>query len=163
MPGRFGRCGQKSGEPLGLCFRGEGRRMTAAREAIIAVLEKSSEHLSADDVYVKVHRIYPRIGLTTVYRNLELLAESKVLAKCDFGDGRARYELIRTVDGEKEHHHHLVCTTCGGVTNYSEFIDEELQFLRRAEKGLSKKYDFHIAAHLIQFYGTCRKCSGLKK
>jgi Fur family transcriptional regulator, ferric uptake regulator len=163
MPGRFGRCRQKKNDALGCCFRGDGRRMTAAREAIIAVLEKSSEHLSAEDVYVKVHRIYPRIGLTTVYRNLEFLTDSNVLAKCDFGDGRARYELIRTANGEKEHHHHLVCTTCGRVINYSEFIDEELQFLKRAEKGLSKKYDFQIADHLIQFYGTCQTCAGSKK
>lgn len=162
MQNRYRKCQREARQDIGYCFRGAGRRMTAAREAIVCVLEKTSEHLSAEDVYLKVHGIYPSIGLTTVYRNLELLTERGVLAKCDFGDGKARYELIRTIAGEKEHHHHLVCTTCGRVINYSEFIDEELQFLKRAEKGLSKKYAFQISDHLIQFYGTCQQCAGSK-
>jgi Fur family ferric uptake transcriptional regulator len=47
---------------------------------------------------------------------------------------------------------------CKRVINYTEFIDEELEFLKRAEKGLSKKYNFEIKSHLFQFYGLCDKC-----
>jgi Fur family ferric uptake transcriptional regulator len=137
--------------------------MTAPREAIVSVLEASKEHLSAEDVYLKVHDQYPRIGLTTVYRNLELLLHMGILSKFAFGDGRARYELKHGPDGEAVHHHHLVCRECGRVINYTEFIDEELAFLKLAEKGLAKKYAFEIDDHLIQFLGRCEKCQSKKK
>ncbi len=158
-----GRCRGRQGEGLCGCFKGEGRRMTASREAIVSVLEETREHLSAEDVYFQVHKKYPRIGLTTVYRNLELLVEMGVLSKFAFGDGRARYELKLAVDGAEEHHHHLVCTECGKVINYSDFMDEEKKFLRLAEKGLAKKYDFEITDHVIQFLGHCKKCTNKKK
>ncbi|MDP8212443.1 MAG: transcriptional repressor, partial [Candidatus Zapsychrus exili] len=77
--------------------------------------------------------------------------------KFDFGDGRARYELSEGPKGAR-HHHHLVCTSCGRVVDYTDFIDEEVELLNQTEKGLSKKYDFKITNHLIQFYGLCSEC-----
>ena len=77
--------------------------------------------------------------------------------KYDFGDGRARYELAEGPKGGR-HHHHLVCTSCGRVVDYTDFIDEEIELLQKTEKGLSKKYNFKITDHLIQFYGLCDKC-----
>ena len=164
MTDRRGRrqCGRPRGSRLGSCFRGEGYRMTAAREAILNVFENSREHLSAEDVYHRVHTNYPRIGLTTVYRNLELLEGIGVLSKFEFGDGRARYELNSGPQGSGDHHHHLICKACGRIINYAEFIDEELDFLKRAEKGLSKKYNFIISDHIIQFMGTCQTCLNRK-
>ena len=75
--------------------------MTAPREAILSVLNKTSKHLSAEDVYMAVHKIYPTVGLTTVYRTLELLVHMGLVFKFDFGDGRARYELSKGPKGEK--------------------------------------------------------------
>jgi Fur family ferric uptake transcriptional regulator len=77
--------------------------------------------------------------------------------KFDFGDGRARYELSEGPKGAR-HHHHLVCTNCGRVIDYTDFIDDEFELLGRAEKGLSKKFNFKITNHLIQFYGLCDRC-----
>jgi len=136
-------------------FRGRGYRITVPRKAIVDVLHKKRGHLSAEDIYIEVHRLYPQIGLTTVYRTLELLTEMGLVFKFDFGDKKARYELSESVKGE---HHHLICTRCRRVINYSEFIDEEIEFLKRAEKGLAKKYNFSINSHIIQFYGVCDKC-----
>ncbi|RKY41030.1 MAG: transcriptional repressor [Candidatus Makaraimicrobium thalassicum] len=137
-------------------FRGGGYRLTVPRQAILNVLSRTSRHLSAEDIYLEVHKVHPHVGLTTVYRTLELLAEMGMIFKFDFGDGRARYELS---EGPKSaHHHHLICTGCRRVIDYSGFMDEELEFLKRAEKGLAKKYDFEIKSHLIQFYGLCDKC-----
>ena len=138
-------------------FSGFGYRMTVPRQAILDILSKTSEHLSAEDVYKAVHKIYSHVGLTTVYRTLELLVQIGLVFKFDFGDGRSRYELSEGPKGER-HHHHLVCTDCGRVIDYTDFIDEEIELLNQTEKGLSKKYNFKITNHLIQFYGLCDKC-----
>ena len=138
-------------------FRGCGYRMTVPREEILNALSKTFKHLSAEDVYMSVHKTYSNLGLTTVYRTLELLVQMGLVFKFDFGDGRARYELSEGPKGER-HHHHLVCTSCNRVVDYTDFIDEEVELLNQTEKGLSKKYNFEITNHLIQFYGQCSRC-----
>jgi Fur family ferric uptake transcriptional regulator len=138
-------------------FKECGYRLTVSREAILDTLSKTSKHLSAEDIYFTVHKKYPNIGLTTVYRTLELLVQSGLIFKFDFGDGRARYELSEGLHN-KPHHHHLVCTNCSRVIDYTDFIDEEIELLNRTEKELSKKFNFKITNHLIQFYGLCDKC-----
>jgi len=108
---------------------------------------------------MKVYPRHPHIGLTTVYRTLDVLSDIGLVYKFDFGDGRARYELAEGPKGIN-HHHHLVCTSCNRVVDYTDFIDEEVELLKETEKGLSKKYDFRITNHLIQFYGLCGSCAG---
>ena len=158
MRGRGGRGGRGGGGPLWWenRFRGCGYRVTVPRQAILDVLGKTSRHLSAEDIYLEVHKIYPNVGLTTVYRTLELLVQMGLVLKFDFGDGRARYELTEGPKGV--HHHHLICMNCKRVIDYTDFVDEEAEFLKRAEKGLAKKYKFEIKGHLIRFYGLCEKC-----
>ena len=80
-----------------------------------------------------------------------------VVSKFDFGDGRARYELAGKTESEN-HHHHLVCINCNRVINYTDFVDEEVEFLKKTENALSKKYNFEIKDHVIQFYGLCDQC-----
>ena len=138
-------------------LRGRGYRITVPRQIILEVLSRTSRHLSAEDIYIEVHRIYPQVGLTTVYRTLELLMRMGLIYKFDFGDGRARYELAEGPQGEL-HHHHLICRGCGRVVDYTDFIEEEVDLLQKTEKGLSKKYNFKIQSHLIQFYGLCAEC-----
>ena len=142
-------------------FRGCGYRITLAREAILEVLSRANQHLSAEDIYIKVHPMYPNIGLTTVYRTLDVLVDLGLVFKFDFGDKRARYELAEGPKGA-HHHHHLICTNCKRVIDYTDFIDEEVELLNQTEKGLSKKYNFMITNHLIQFYGLCDKCNNKK-
>jgi Fur family ferric uptake transcriptional regulator len=138
-------------------FKGGGHRLTAPRQAILGVLSKTSEHLSAEEIYMAVHKTYPAIGLTTIYRTLDLLVAMGVIVKFDFGDKRARYELAEGLQG-KRHHHHLLCTQCGKIIEYTDFMEEEKELLGRTEKGLSKKFNFKITNHIIQFYGLCDKC-----
>lgn len=138
-------------------FRGFGYRMTVARQAILDILSRTSKHLSAEEIYHEIYKIYPSTGLATVYRTVELLVQIGLVNKFDFGDGRARYELEIGVEN-KEHHHHLVCMVCRRVIDYTDFIDDEVELLTKTEKGLSKKYNFKIKKHIIQFYGICDKC-----
>lgn len=138
-------------------FRGRGYRITMGREAILEVLTDADKHLSAEEIYTKVRTRCPAVGLTTVYRTLEILVTMGIVFKFDFGDGRARYELT---EGSQRgtHHHHLICTRCKRVIDYTDFIDDELVFLRKAEKGLSDKYRFAITNHQLSFYGLCDRC-----
>ena len=127
------------------------------REAILEVLTDADKHLSAEEIYKEVRTRCPAVGLTTVYRTLEILVAMGIVFKFDFGDGRARYELT---EGSQRgtHHHHLICTRCKRVIDYTDFIDDELAFLRKAEKGLSDKYRFTITNHQLSFYGLCDRC-----
>lgn len=137
-------------------FRGHVSRWTIPREAILNLLNRTSKHLSAKEIYASLHRINPGIGLTTVYRTLDLLAKAGVINKIDIGEGQSRYEF-RSGD-KKEHHHHLICTKCGKITDYSDFMDEELELVKKTEKNLSKKYNFIVHDHNIEFYGLCENC-----
>jgi len=141
-------------------LKARGYRMTTGREAVISVLADAAngDHLSAEDIYVKLNRSNPAIGLTSVYRTLDLLVRLAIAHKFDFGDGRARYELAEGPRGVR-HHHHLVCTQCGTIVDYDDFIGEELKLLRRTERGLAKKFGFRITGHVMQFYGLCGGCN----
>lgn len=127
-----------------------GHKMTPQRWAIISIfLMNKGRHLSADDVYGCLKETYPNNGIATVYRTLELLEQIEVLKRLEFGDGRARFELA---DEDAHHHHHLVCTNCGTIT---EFEDDLLDSL---EGAIEKKTGFKIRDHVAKFYGLCAKC-----
>lgn len=143
------RCGQK--------LEGCGFRLTSGREAIIDILSNSAEHMSAEDIFMALREANPGIGLTTVYRTLELLEQTGIVSKFDFGHGRAKYELTEEY-GKKKHHHHLVCRNCGTIIDYSDFLEDELAYISKTEKGLQKKYGFTIENHLISFTGLCANC-----
>lgn len=139
-------------------MRGCGFRITEGRETILNVLINTPDkHLSAEDIYGLIREKNPTIGLTTVYRTLEILVDMGMVFKFDFGDKRARYELIQG-SAEDHHHHHLVCTACHRIIDYTDFIDEEVELLKKTEKGLSEKYQFDIKNHVIQFFGICNTC-----
>jgi len=120
-------------------------------------MSRKEGHLSVDEVFAAVRKQCPGVGLVTVYRTLTLLVEMGLLSCHEFGDGRARYEMIRGTK-EESHHHHLVCTVCKRVVDYRDFIDEEVQLLKKIEAGLSKKFHFRITEHVIEFYGRCERC-----
>ncbi|MDW7674852.1 MAG: Fur family transcriptional regulator [Bacillota bacterium] len=125
-------------------------KITPQRRIILKVfLDNLEHHLSAEEIYNIVKETHPEIGLATVYRTLDLLAELEVLQRVNFGDGRSRYEFS---DREVHHHHHLICLGCGEVT---EFDDDKLEVL---EKTISEKSSFKIVDHQLKFYGYCNKC-----
>jgi Fur family ferric uptake transcriptional regulator len=138
-------------------IRKSGYRITSGRKAILEVLSELRGHLSAEDVYIKVHDNYPAIGLASVYRTLQMLVNVGIVFKFDFGDGRARYELVECPSGQN-HHHHFICTSCGRIIDHSDFIEVELAFLKKVEEGLMAKYGLRITNHNLQFQGLCDRC-----
>ena len=129
--------------------------MTLPRRIILDLLSKSEGHLLAKDIYIKINNKFPDIGLTTVYRTLDLLVQKGMINKFDLGEGQSRYELAWDF---KEHHHHLVCTECGKMIDYNDFIIDEIKFFDGIQKFLSKKYNFTIKNHEVYFYGICNSC-----
>jgi Fur family ferric uptake transcriptional regulator len=137
-------------------FRENVSRWTLPREVILNLLSRSSKHMSAKELYASLYRLYPGIGLTTVYRTLELLFRLGFVQKVTSGDGQSRYEL-RSED-KKDHHHHLICTKCGKIIDYRNFVQEELELIKKTEETLARKHDFLILDHNIEFLGLCKDC-----
>lgn len=128
-----------------------GSKLTTQREIIVRVLlENEKEHLSAEDVFMLVKEKFPEIGLATVYRTLELLADLQIVAKMNFGDGVARYDL-RGEDHEHMHHH-LICQKCGAL---EEIKDD---WLTELEERLEREYGFKVLDHRLDFMGHYKNC-----
>ncbi|MEI7026211.1 ferric iron uptake transcriptional regulator [Paenibacillus sp. y28] len=130
----------------------KGYKLTRQREITLTVLlENEKEHLSAEEVFMRVKEKFPHIGLATVYRSLELLVQLRIVEKMNFGDGLARYDLRHE---DHEHmHHHLICTSCGAL--------EEIQddWLSELEDRLKKEYGFQVTDHRLDFMGSFKACS----
>ena len=135
-----------------------GYRLTAPRQLIVDILATTTRHLSAEELYLRVYKSYPHIGIATVYRTLELLVRMGTVMKFEFGEHKSRYELACDF-GDRRHHHHIICTNCGKIINYTDFLPEESDILRKTRTALTKKYQFEIKQHMVQFYGVCRTCS----
>lgn len=138
----------------GRLFRCVGR-WTVPRQAVLNVFTRNGGHLTAEDVFMRIKKRFPGIGMATVYRNLEFLRQQGLLNRFQFSVKSAYYELN---DDEREHHHHLICTSCGKVTDYSEFVERELKLIKDLKKELSVKNNFEIKSHQLHFYGLCEKC-----
>jgi Fur family transcriptional regulator, ferric uptake regulator len=131
-------------------------RWTGPRDEVFNVLVGTQEHLSAMDIFARLRPSSPEIGLTTVYRTIELLETAGLVRKVPGHGAEARFEYRR---GDREdHHHHLICTACGRIVNYRDFETEELSLVQRTEERLARKHGFLIRDHNIEFLGLCRDC-----
>lgn len=118
------------------------------REAIKEYLNRTTEHPTADNVYLHVKEEFPNISLGTVYRNLNLLAEIGDIVKISTPDGGAHF------DGCTFPHYHVVCTTCGNIFDL-ELDKSQIQAINNLADTC---FDGTIDAHTTLFYGTCKKC-----
>lgn len=133
----------------------QGLRMTLPRKTIMELLSKTEDHLSAKEIYHEVNKVIPDIGMATVYRTLEMFNRMGLLNRFDSGDGQNRYELAWSFKG---HHHHMICSNCGAIIEYNDFIKEEVEFFDHIEQFLSEKHDFRIDRHEVYFFGKCSSC-----
>lgn len=125
-----------------------GYKLTPQRRAVLKVLSSSQEHLTPTDIYEKVRSEHSGIGLVTIYRLLQILTELGFICEVR-ANGNSRRYLIRR---QPEHHHHLICSGCGVVV---DFTDCDLSGLG---KRLSRETGFEIETHLLEFVGRCRSC-----
>ena len=126
-----------------------GYRSSQPRQVVIDALARRGCSVTAQQVAELVRGSGSGVGLASVYRTLDLLDRMRLVQRFDVGEGAARYEPAYP-DGE--HHHHMVCATCGVVT---AFEDEGLE---RAIDRLSSHTDFAVAAHDVTLHGQCAAC-----
>ena len=91
---------------------GAGYRRGGARAAVVELLGRQDCCLSAQEIHDRLRKARRPVGIASVYRALEALADLRLVKRVDAGDGVARYEPA-TADGD--HHHHLVFRDCGMV------------------------------------------------
>ena len=118
-----------------------GLKLTAQREAVISILEKSEDHPDVDELYRRALEIDESVSIATVYRTVKLLEDANFIEKHEFGDGRARYEEAG------EHHEHLVDVETGEII---EFQNEELEEMKRQ---VALKMGYELVDHRLELFG----------
>ncbi len=122
-------------------------KATGQRIAILQVLLTANSPLSAEEVWEKLQEPHPDLVLSTVYRNLNLLSEKRLLNRLQLDNERARFEYAGG-----DHHHHLVCLGCKQV------VELDGCPLHEYETSLAKDHDFNVVSHRLVFFGYCPKC-----
>jgi Fur family ferric uptake transcriptional regulator len=125
-----------------------GLKRTGQRDIILRTFLDTRDHLSTDELYRLVKKRDDRIGFTTVYRTLKLLAECTLASEVAFNDGITRYEH----QYQRRNHHHMVCTECGSSV---EFFASGIE---RIEQEIARKNKYLPTRHTFQIYGICEKC-----
>ena len=133
---------------LGERLRKRCRKLTSPRQSILAVLRKQAGPMSNKQVHSALAA--GECDLATVYRAMQLLESLEIVKRFDFGDGIARYELLR--DGDDGHHHHLVCTRCAGIVEIEDCFSREL------EEQVASRNGFTAVTHRLEFFGVCPAC-----
>ncbi len=113
-------------------IRGLGYKATPQRLAVLRALA-AEQHQSLGEIRARC----PEVGLVTIYRTLDLRSEIGVVRRLELGVG-PRYELA------EDHHHHLICESCGAVSEF-ERCPLDLRRLRRV--------DFEVNSHTLEIYG----------
>ena len=128
-------------------LRRHSYKLTPQRRAVIGSIASSPDHLTPAAIYERVHQDYPGIGLATIYRALEILAKLGLICELHAGGSCRSYTI-----GAPGHHHHLICSNCGEVVDFSGYD------LSPLEKRLSRETGFEIEDHLLEFIGRCQNC-----
>jgi Fur family transcriptional regulator, ferric uptake regulator len=123
----------------------KGLKMTEQRRIIAQVLSDSADHPDVELVYRRATEIDPRISIATVYRTVRLFEEANILARHDFGDGRARYEEMPS-----PHHDHLIDLQTGHVI---EFRNDEIEKLQHF---VAEQLGYDLVGHRLELYAIKR-------
>lgn len=130
-------------------LRETGRRLTRTRKAVLALLERTHEPLSASEIFARLQQDQVVIDLVTVYRTVNVLKELGLVLQLDlFQEGQSRYELK---EGRK-HHHHIQCQICGKI------VDLLLCPLKKITKLIEEQTQFVVDDHTLEFTGFCPQC-----
>jgi Fur family transcriptional regulator, ferric uptake regulator len=128
---------------------GAGYRRGGARAAVVDLLDRQNCCLSAQEIHARLRRARRPVGIASVYRALEALADLRLVKRVDAGDGIARYEPA-SADGD--HHHHLVCRDCGKVEAFSD------SRLERAIDRVAGGLGYTVDEHEVVLAGVCADC-----
>ena len=127
----------------------DGYRLSAPRAAVVETLATLGCSVTAKEIGDRLRERGEDIGVASIYRTLDLLDRLHLARRVDMAEGVARYEPI---DPSGDHHHHLVCQSCGEVR---AFEDRELE---HAIEQLSRRVDYAVDAHDVTLRGECPGC-----
>jgi Fur family ferric uptake transcriptional regulator len=121
-----------------------GHRVTTARRRVIEAALAQPAHFTAEDVVRKTRRV----GRATVFRTIRLLVDLNILCRVMLDGGSLHYRV-----STRGHHHHLVCTDCGRVEDFTKCdVGPLVRELARAMK-------YQIDTHWLEVYGRCHACA----
>lgn len=128
-------------------LQARGMRVTPQRAIIFEAIEKLEGHITAEEIFEQVQKVNPYVSLATVYRTLELLMELNLINQTNFGRSQAYFAL-------KDHgpHHHLVCSECGYIEEFSDTIFNPVRM------ELEKQYGFRAQTDHLSIFGICKGC-----
>ena len=117
--------------------------MTEQRRVIARVLSESTDHPDVELLYRRASEVDPQISMATVYRTVNLFAETGIIERHDFRDGRARYEHLA-----EEHHDHLIDLKTGKVLEFTNHDIEELK------NRIARELGYRLVDHRLELYGV---------
>ena len=126
-----------------------GLRMTPQRVVLLRVLSQTRTHPTADEVYKQVRRYLPSVSHATVYRNLQDLAQARLIATLERAGSAVRY------DANPDDHHHFVCTECGAV---SDIYLKDVDYAVDSKRSVARPARIDRAE--LQLHGLCARCAG---
>jgi Fur family ferric uptake transcriptional regulator len=138
-----------AGRPLG----GTRVRGTKQAGALAAVLDSLPGFWSAQQIHAELRRRGERIGLTTVYRHLQVLSEDGLLDTIRDAGGETLYRRCRSA----AHHHHLICRICGTSVEVEGRAVEQWAERVAAEAG------FTAVDHTVELFGLCPRCDAAQR
>ena len=124
------------------------QRMTRQRSAVTDLLARVDDFRSAQQLHELLHERGDEIGLATVYRTLQALADSGDVDVLRTADGESVYRRC----GRREHHHHLVCRTCGTA------IEIDGPGVEAWAATVGAAHGFSDIEHTMELFGTCAQC-----
>jgi Fur family ferric uptake transcriptional regulator len=123
-------------------------RATRQRAAVSSILDEIDDFRSAQDIHAILRSRGDSVGLTTVYRTLQSLADAGKVDVLRTGDGESVYRRCST-----SHHHHLVCRSCGRT------VEVEGPAVERWAEKVGAAHGFVRVTHNVEVFGTCPDCA----
>ncbi|WP_049565968.1 Fur family transcriptional regulator [Streptomyces sp. SBT349] len=124
-------------------------RSTRQRAAVAAALAEVDEFRSAQELHDMLKHRGDSVGLTTVYRTLQSLADAGEVDVLRTSDGEAVYRRCST----EEHHHHLVCRSCGKA------VEVAGPAVEKWADAIAEEHGFVDIGHTVEIFGTCGDCA----
>ena len=126
------------------------QRSTRQRAAVAGVLQELDDFRSAQDIHDMLRARGENVGLTTVYRTLQAMADQGNIDVLLGADGQSLYRHCGQRTG---HHHHLVCRTCGLT------VEVEGPAVEAWTQAIAKEHGFTDISHTLEIFGACARCS----